>query len=100
MGELVSVECQRQGAWGLLGEGTGARLMSPDTGRVLTKEHIFGEFSTPQFKSSKTLSLNVRETAPSIDTNVDCNNNCYTILIFSHLLAASKLHYILLLFYF
>ncbi|XP_056230182.1 uncharacterized protein si:dkey-103g5.4 [Seriola aureovittata] len=42
MGELVSVECQRQGAWELLGEGTGAKLLCPDTGAVLTKDHIFG----------------------------------------------------------
>ncbi|TMS07022.1 hypothetical protein E3U43_011115 [Larimichthys crocea] len=42
MGELVSAECQRQGAWGLLGEGTGAKLLCPDTGTVLTKDHIFG----------------------------------------------------------
>ncbi|XP_060902571.1 uncharacterized protein si:dkey-103g5.4 [Labrus mixtus] len=42
MGELVSAECQRQGAWGLLGEGTGAKLLCPDTGTVLTKKHIFG----------------------------------------------------------
>ncbi|XP_034556228.1 uncharacterized protein si:dkey-103g5.4 [Notolabrus celidotus] len=42
MGELTSAECQRQGAWGLLGEGTGAKLLCPDTGTVLTKNHIFG----------------------------------------------------------
>ncbi|KAF1394028.1 hypothetical protein PFLUV_G00022250 [Perca fluviatilis] len=42
MGELVSAECQRQGAWGFLCEGTGAKLLCPDTGTVLTKDHIFG----------------------------------------------------------
>ncbi|KAK9520852.1 hypothetical protein VZT92_020711 [Zoarces viviparus] len=42
MGEQVSAECQRQGAWGFLGEGTGAKLLCPDTGTVLTKDHIFG----------------------------------------------------------
>ncbi|XP_078140393.1 uncharacterized protein LOC144539411 [Centroberyx gerrardi] len=42
MGELVSAECQRQGAWGVLGEGTGAKLLCPNTGTVLTKEHIIG----------------------------------------------------------
>ncbi|XP_033488068.2 uncharacterized protein LOC117260235 [Epinephelus lanceolatus] len=42
MGELVSAECQRQGAWGFLGEGIGAKLLCPDTGTVLTKDHIFG----------------------------------------------------------
>ncbi|CAK6968135.1 uncharacterized protein si:dkey-103g5.4 isoform X2 [Scomber scombrus] len=42
MGELVSAECQRQGAWGLLGEGTGAKLLCPDTGTVLTNDCIFG----------------------------------------------------------
>ncbi|XP_036006035.1 uncharacterized protein si:dkey-103g5.4 [Fundulus heteroclitus] len=42
MGELVATECHRQGAWGLLGEGTGAKLLCPDTGAVLTKEDFFG----------------------------------------------------------
>ncbi|XP_030261233.1 uncharacterized protein LOC115574093 isoform X5 [Sparus aurata] len=46
MGELVSAECQRQGAWGLLGEGTGAKLLCPETGTVLTKDHIFGPDGT------------------------------------------------------
>lgn len=44
MGELVSGECQRQGAWGLLGEGAGAKLLCPDTGTALNKDHIFGGF--------------------------------------------------------
>lgn len=43
MGELVSAECQRQGAWALLGEGTGAKLLCPDTGAVLSKDDIFCE---------------------------------------------------------
>lgn len=43
MGELVSAECRRQGAWGVLGEGTGAKLLCPDTGAVLAKEEIIGE---------------------------------------------------------
>ncbi|KAM3615726.1 uncharacterized protein V6R79_006907 [Siganus canaliculatus] len=47
MGELWSAECQRQGAWGLLGEGTGAQLLCPDTGSVLTKEHIFAPDGSP-----------------------------------------------------
>ncbi|XP_077422396.1 uncharacterized protein LOC144052329 isoform X3 [Vanacampus margaritifer] len=42
MGVLVSAECQRQGSWGLLGEGTGAKLLCPDTGTVLSKDSIFG----------------------------------------------------------
>ncbi|KAK0146501.1 hypothetical protein N1851_014165 [Merluccius polli] len=42
MGELVSAESKRQGAWGMLGDGTGARLLCPDTGTVLTKEHLIG----------------------------------------------------------
>ncbi|XP_038154475.1 uncharacterized protein si:dkey-103g5.4 [Cyprinodon tularosa] len=42
MGELVTTECHRQGAWGLLGESTGAKLLCPDTGTVLTKDDIFG----------------------------------------------------------
>ncbi|XP_017284465.2 uncharacterized protein si:dkey-103g5.4 [Kryptolebias marmoratus] len=41
MGELVSAECHRQGAWGLLGEGTGAKLLCPNTGTVLSKDNIF-----------------------------------------------------------
>ncbi|XP_040929476.2 uncharacterized protein si:dkey-103g5.4 isoform X2 [Betta splendens] len=42
MGELVSGECQRQGAWGFMGEGTGAKLLCPNTGTVLNKGDIFG----------------------------------------------------------
>lgn len=43
MGEQVSAECRRQGAWGFLGEGVGAELLCPDTGAVLTKNHFFGK---------------------------------------------------------
>jgi len=46
MEELVSAESERQGAWGMLGDGTGARLLCPDTGTVLTKEHLIGELCT------------------------------------------------------
>ncbi|XP_072313008.1 uncharacterized protein [Eucyclogobius newberryi] len=42
MADLFSMECQRQGAWGFLGEGVGAKLLCPETGSVLTKNHIFG----------------------------------------------------------
>lgn len=42
MGEQVTAECQRQGAWGFLGDGVGATLLCPDTGAVLTKKHFFG----------------------------------------------------------
>ncbi|XP_024910791.1 uncharacterized protein si:dkey-103g5.4 isoform X2 [Cynoglossus semilaevis] len=42
MGGLVTGECQRQGIWEFLGEATGAKLLCPDTGAVLTREHIFG----------------------------------------------------------
>ncbi|XP_077397029.1 uncharacterized protein LOC144033090 isoform X4 [Festucalex cinctus] len=42
MGVLVSAECQRQGTWGLLDEGIGAKLLCPDTGTVLSKDSIFG----------------------------------------------------------
>ncbi|XP_035765652.1 uncharacterized protein si:dkey-103g5.4 [Neolamprologus brichardi] len=41
MGDLLSAECHRQGSWGLLGEGIGAKLLCPDTGTVLTKDDIF-----------------------------------------------------------
>lgn len=54
MGDQVSAECQRQGAWGLLGEGTGAKLLCPDSGTVLTKEHIFGESRTYPSKNLET----------------------------------------------
>lgn len=43
MREQVSAECQRQGAWEFLGEDVGAKLLCPDTGTVLTKNHFFGE---------------------------------------------------------
>ncbi|XP_061538031.1 uncharacterized protein si:dkey-103g5.4 isoform X7 [Phycodurus eques] len=43
MGGLVSAECQRQGSWGLLGEGTGAKLLCPDSATVLNKDSIFGD---------------------------------------------------------
>ncbi|XP_072557731.1 uncharacterized protein [Paramormyrops kingsleyae] len=40
MVDLASRECQRQGAWAILGEGTGAQLLCPTRGMVLTKEEI------------------------------------------------------------
>lgn len=43
MREQVSAACQRQGAWGFLGEGVGAKLLCPDTGAVLTKNEFFGK---------------------------------------------------------
>ena len=43
LAEQVRGDCHRQGAWALLGEGTGARPLCPDTGAVLTKDDIFGE---------------------------------------------------------
>nr|XP_013765910.1 PREDICTED: uncharacterized protein LOC102208545 [Pundamilia nyererei] len=43
MGDLLSAECHRQGSWGLLGEGIGAKLLCPDTGTVLTKDDIFDD---------------------------------------------------------
>lgn len=57
MGELVSAESQRQGAWGLLGEGIGAKLLCPDTGTVLTKDHIFGEPNNPELDYFKIQNL-------------------------------------------
>ncbi|XP_067222022.1 uncharacterized protein si:dkey-103g5.4 isoform X4 [Chanodichthys erythropterus] len=38
MTEMVSVESQRQGAWVVLKEGTGAQLLCPATGSVLTPD--------------------------------------------------------------
>lgn len=62
MGELVSAECQRQGAWGLLGEGTGAKLLCPETGTVLTKDHVFGESHTTDLHYLYTAENSVLET--------------------------------------
>lgn len=42
-GELTQ-ECQRIGAWGVLGEGTGAMLIDPQSGQPMTKDQIFGRF--------------------------------------------------------
>lgn len=66
MGERVSAECRRQGSWGLLGEGTGAKLLCDDTRTVLGKEHIFGELHT-----RKTL-LKLGDTLPSTSENMYC----------------------------
>ncbi|XP_064159366.1 uncharacterized protein LOC135236767 [Anguilla rostrata] len=41
MTDLVSRECQRQGAWAVLGEGTGAKLLCPKRGVVLSRTEIF-----------------------------------------------------------
>lgn len=43
MTEMVSVESQRQGAWVVLKEGTGAQLLCPATGSVLSREDVIGE---------------------------------------------------------
>ncbi|XP_051962910.1 uncharacterized protein si:dkey-103g5.4 [Xyrauchen texanus] len=43
MTDMVSVECQRQGAWAVLKEGTGAQLLCPATGSALSREDIIGE---------------------------------------------------------
>lgn len=43
MAELVSMEAQRQGCWGVLKQGTGARLLCPTSGSVLTRDDIIGE---------------------------------------------------------
>lgn len=59
MGELVAAECHRQGAWGLLGEGTGAKLLCPDTGTVLTKDDIFGESISPEKEEKKSSVVSV-----------------------------------------
>ncbi|XP_067222021.1 uncharacterized protein si:dkey-103g5.4 isoform X3 [Chanodichthys erythropterus] len=40
MTEMVSVESQRQGAWVVLKEGTGAQLLCPATGSVLSREDV------------------------------------------------------------
>lgn len=43
MAELVSVEAQRQGCWTVLKQGTGARLLCPTSGSVLTRDDLIGE---------------------------------------------------------
>lgn len=43
MTEMVSVESQRLGAWVVLKEGTGAQLLCPATGLVLSREDVIGE---------------------------------------------------------
>lgn len=43
MTEKVSVESQRLGAWVVLKEGTGAQLLCPATGSVLSREDIICE---------------------------------------------------------
>ncbi|XP_056613166.1 uncharacterized protein si:dkey-103g5.4 isoform X2 [Triplophysa dalaica] len=40
MSEMVSVESQRQGAWVVLKESTGAQLLCPATGSVLSRDDI------------------------------------------------------------
>lgn len=63
MEEQVSAECQRQGAWEFLGEGVGAKLLCPDTGTVLTKNHFFGELVHIVFFFA---SLKVEEIPPPV----------------------------------
>ncbi len=43
MTEMVSVESQRLGAWVVLKQGTGAQLLCPATGSVLSREDVIGE---------------------------------------------------------
>ena len=38
----LTKECERQGAWGVVGKGTGARLMQ--NGQVLNRNQIIGEY--------------------------------------------------------
>ncbi|XP_041924787.1 uncharacterized protein si:dkey-103g5.4 [Alosa sapidissima] len=44
--ELVSGECQRQGVWAGLKEGTGARLLCPATGSTLSRDDIIASDGT------------------------------------------------------
>ncbi|XP_048122972.1 uncharacterized protein si:dkey-103g5.4 [Alosa alosa] len=44
--ELVSGECQRQGVWAGLKEGTGARLLCPATGSILSRDDIIASDGT------------------------------------------------------
>ena len=36
-------ECERAGCWGVLGQGTGARLLNPGSNQPLDKQQIFGK---------------------------------------------------------
>ena len=49
MSTELTRECERVGAWGVLGQGTGGRLVAPGTREPLPKEQIIGE--TPQCTS-------------------------------------------------
>ncbi|XP_028817043.1 uncharacterized protein LOC114768840 [Denticeps clupeoides] len=46
MTELVTSECHRQGAWAVLKEATGARLLCPKTGTALSKDDIISADGT------------------------------------------------------
>ena len=41
-GEL-SQECERLGAWGVLGQGTGGQLINPTTGQPMDKQDLIGQ---------------------------------------------------------
>ncbi|XP_030633960.1 uncharacterized protein si:dkey-103g5.4 [Chanos chanos] len=48
MADLVTVECQRQGAWAVLKEGTGARLLCPASGSVLSRDDMIASDGSVQ----------------------------------------------------
>lgn len=43
MAELVSIEAQRQACWAVLKHGTGAQLLCPTSGSVLTRDDLIGK---------------------------------------------------------
>lgn len=59
MSEMVSIESQRQGAWVVLKEKTGAHLLCPATGSVLSREDIIGEPSNKQEYAYATNGINL-----------------------------------------
>ncbi|XP_043935385.1 uncharacterized protein LOC122808494 [Protopterus annectens] len=55
MSTAVTKECQRLKAWGLLGDGTGARLINKETVQVVTKEELVAPDGSP--KTSDLISI-------------------------------------------
>ena len=43
MSNELTKECERLGCWGVLGQGTGARLLNPTTGQPIDKEQLTGQ---------------------------------------------------------
>lgn len=44
MSSELTQECERIGAWGVLGEGTGGKLVNPSSGQPMERHELFGRF--------------------------------------------------------